>query len=79
LTLRAGETAKYLKEKQHTLLILDKDAKDENGNPSETLAKYAPYTPPELLIIAPPNKLLSREKMPPTSAEFLSAVQAKGG
>lgn len=79
IELRAGDAAKYLKEKQHSLLILDKDAKDESGNPAEPLAKFAPFTPPELLIIAPPNKLLSRQKMPATSADFLAAVKAKGG
>ena len=77
--LRAGETAKYLKEKKHTLEILDQNGKDENGQPAAELVKYQPFSPPELFIIAPPDKLLSRQKLPPNPAELLAAVKANGG
>lgn len=70
--LRAGEPAKYFKEKGHTLVILDKD---EVGSYS----KFAPFSTPELLIISPPDTLLHREKLPDTAEGVLSVLKANGG
>jgi hypothetical protein len=77
--LRAGKGHEYLKSKGHTLRVADVDDKDENGNPDKELAKYAPYKDRELLIIAPPNKLLSRQPLPDTTDGVISALKSKGG
>lgn len=76
--LRTGESAKYLAAKGHSLLILDDDSKDENGQPSPVLAKFAPFAVPELLIIAG-DKAIHREKCPATADAVLAVLKAKGG
>lgn len=79
--LRDGEPSKYITEHKHSLLILDDDGKDENGQPSPFLAKFAPYKVPELLILSPPDKLLHREPLPadPKADAVLAALKANGG
>lgn len=76
--LRTGEPAKYIAAKGHSLLILDDDSKDENGQPSPVLAKFAPFAVPELLIIAG-DKAIHREKCPATADGVLAVLKAKGG
>lgn len=71
--LRTGPHADYLKSKGHSLLILD----DELNQPA--LTPYRPFATPELLIVAPPSKLLSRSPLPATASEVMAAIKAKGG
>lgn len=40
VNLRTGEAAKYLKEKSHSLSVVDPDAKDKEGNASAELAPW---------------------------------------
>lgn len=77
--LRTGAHAEYLKTKGHTLRILDDDAVNENGQPVAELAKYKPFTIPELLIIAPPDKLLHRGPLPATAEAVIETLKANGG
>ena len=73
IALRDGPAADYLKSKSHNLLILDND--------DSAVAKFAPWdnSKPELLIVAPPDKLLSREPLPPTANAVLSSLKSHGG
>lgn len=69
--LRTGAADKYLAEKKHTLSILD----DE-----EAMKAYAPYKQAgELLIIAPPDKLLYRGDVPATADAVLAKLKEHGG
>lgn len=79
--IRAGESGKYIAEKKHHALILDKDSKDGNGQPLPLLAKYAPYDVPELLILSPAGSALHREKLPvePKAADVLATLKKNGG
>lgn len=78
--LRAGEPAKYLKEKGHSLTVLDKDAVGPDGQPSPAVTKHQPYgSLPELLIVAPPGKVLWRGPLPATSAGVLEVLKGHGG
>lgn len=70
---------KYFAEKGHKLTILDDEAKDPDGSASDFLDKFKPLAPPELLIIAPPDKLLSRQKLPADAAGVLTVLKANGG
>lgn len=77
--LRTGTHAEYLKTKGHSLRILDDDAVNENGQPVAELAKYKPFSIPELLIISPPDKLLHRGPLPKTADEVMSRLKEHGG
>lgn len=77
--LRTGTAAQYLAEKKHTLTILDDEATDADGKPAPLLEQFKPYTVPELLIIAPPNKVLKREPLPASADGVLSSLKANGG
>jgi len=76
VSLRHGENAKTLSDAGHSLLVLDKDTKDENKQPHPLLARFAPYTPPELVIAdKSATKLISRRPLPKSAAELLEAVR----
>lgn len=77
--LRAGAHADYLKSKGHSLLILDDDAVNEAGQPLPLLAKFKPYSVPELLIVSPPDRLIHREPLPASADAVMAAIKAKGG
>lgn len=76
VSLRHGDNAKTLADAGHSLLVLDKDTKDENKQPHPLLTRFAPYTPPELVIAdKAATKLISRRPLPKTAAEVLEAVR----
>jgi hypothetical protein len=88
--LRTGEAAKYLKEKGHTLLILDDDAKDQNDQPSPVVAHWKPHlegvTLPAIVIGSDATNpaagsLIHRQSLPPeaTPASTLEILKANGG
>lgn len=84
--LRNGEAAAYFKDKEHSLLILDKDAKDKDGNPSpvvkEWLGQIGDMPLPVLVIYEPKSrKLLIKESLAKdaTVDTILAALKAKGG
>lgn len=77
--LRVGAHADYLKSKGHQLLILDDDAKNENGQPVKALEPFKPFTVPEILIVEPPSKVLARQKLPETADEVMTLLKANGG
>lgn len=78
--LRDGAPAAYLKEKGHTLQILDKDAKGPDGQPVPAVTRWQPYSSlPELLIVAPPEKLLHRAPLPGNADGVLQLLKQHGG
>ena len=78
--LRDGASAAYLKEKGHSLLILDKDSIGPDGSPATVVEKWKPFNQlPELLIISPPDKLLHRGKLPESADGVLQILNANGG
>lgn len=73
--LRTGPNHAYLASKSHPEpKILDKETP---GAPE--LAKFGPLNPPELLIIAPPDRVLSRAPLPATADEVIAQLKAQGG
>lgn len=72
--LRTGPHADYLKSKGHTLTILDQHTPN-----SPEIAKWQPFTPPELLIIKS-GELLKREPLKQIDANaVMSTLKANGG
>ena len=72
LKLQAGAQSKYLADKQHTLKAIDAD------KPDPMLPKFAPYQGAEVLVIAPPDKLLVREKFT-TADSAIELLKRNGG
>lgn len=70
VALRDGPAKDYFKGR---LLILDND--------DPAISKFGPFddAKPELLVISPPDKLLSRQPVPATADEVVAAFKAKGG
>src|SRR5262249_17322013 len=84
--LRAGTQAAYLKQQGHTLSILDKDEKDESGQPSKTAQAWAPMFAgmalPAVFVIDPKsNTLIHKESIPQTATadSVIAIVKANGG
>jgi hypothetical protein len=75
--LRIGAHEAYLRDKQHTLDVLDDDKVGPDGQPPALLAKCKPYAMPEVLVIAPPDKLLARQ--PFTTANAAMDLLKKNG
>ena len=81
VALRNGEPAAYLKAKGHGLLILDDDAKGPDGQPSATVAKFAPFPVLPVLIVSDPatDKVTLREPLPKDAAGVLDLIKKGGG
>ena len=73
--LRLGDRAKWIKDRDITLQVLDDDSIEADGSPAIVLKRFAPYQLPELLILdATAMKCLNRQKLPATSDEVLKAL-----
>lgn len=84
--LRNPPHSDYLKEKGHTLLILDADAEDENGRPSPAVEVWKPVIVgvkmPALVIYDPASKKIldKRSIVPEDGADaIIGFLKAKGG
>lgn len=82
--LRAGANASYLASKGHTLLILDDEAADQNGQPNETVAALLPLnsTLPALFILdAGDGRPLHNETLSAsaTAADVMGILREHGG
>lgn len=84
VALRTGPTQQYVASKGHQLLILDKDSKDENGQPPATLAKAMQATQgkplPQLVIIdQATGAVLSAEPLGSNADYVVEALKKAGG
>lgn len=82
--LRAGDAAKYLAEKGHTLTILDDDASNPDGKPAEVLEKYrADFTNvglPCVLVVHPESgRVMGAAKLPETADGVIELLRQHGG
>lgn len=78
--LRAGEPAKYLKEKGHKLLILDDDSLDENGQPPKLLTTLLALNPPlPSLFVLNGDAVLHQGPLPASADEVLNIIKRNGG
>jgi len=83
--LRAGAAADYLAKQKHSLLILDDDSKDANGEPSAVLKqwreKYATVKLPAVLIVAKSGAVLHADTLKDgaTADNIVELVRAKEG
>lgn len=78
--LRVPPAADFFKAGKHTVSINDPQDKDENGKTPVLLEKFQPYQPTgELLLVAPPDKLIHRQPLPATAQEVVDVVKSKGG
>lgn len=76
VSLRHGDLAKQLADAGHTLMVLDQHTKDENKQPHPLLTRFAPYTPPELIIAdKTATRLISRRPLPKTAVEIVEAAR----
>jgi hypothetical protein len=81
--LRAGESAKYLADKKHELLILDDDASTPDGKAVELLDKhrdaFAATGLPCVLVIHPDGRVLGAAKLPQTADGVIEFLRQHGG
>lgn len=84
--LRDGDPETYLKDKGHTLFILDVDTPDQNGNKAAIIQKYAEDLAGSvlpLLVIKDPKtgKTLLKEHLPneTEASVVMSKLKANGG
>lgn len=73
--LRSGAAHEWLEQEGHRLLVVDKDARDETGDPPEWLARHAPYDVPEVLVLdVAGERLLHRARAPPGAEDVLKLL-----
>lgn len=88
--LRAGESSAYFAKHGHSFIVLDIDAKDENGKPLDLIQRIKPTIANKslpVLIVADKTKegrvgnVLSCEsiKAAPLAADVVAAVKKSGG
>lgn len=83
--LRAGTAADYLAKQKHTLLILDDDSKDANGEPSSVLKqwreKYSAVKLPVLLIVGKSGTVLHADTLKDgaTADNIVELIRTKEG
>jgi hypothetical protein len=82
--LRVGVAAEYLSAKGHKLVILDKDAVDESGQPSPYVAEWLKIMagiplPAMAQVDAKTQTVVDKRALPGTADEFLEAVRKAGG
>lgn len=84
--IQGGPQAAYMKEKGHTLSLLQTDDKNEHGQSPKAVEAWRPFyadlKSPVLLIIDPATKtLLHREALTPTATadSIVATVKGKGG
>lgn len=83
--LRTGDADKYFASKNHTLLALDVNAKDGDGNPAKPLVKWQKgfdgLTLPVLVIGTPAGKIAHKQALnvDATADQVLAIIKAKGG
>jgi len=81
-SLRIGDFAKYIKEKNHTLLVLD--PVDENGQTPPGIEQWKEYigTLPYMIMVdtsGTSNKIVWKGEVPKTSQEVLDLLKKNGG
>lgn len=86
VALRTGANSDYLKAKKHSLLILDDDSVDKDGNPSPALQVVRPQltglTMPVLFVVDPQSKaIVHKQSLPATATadEVMAILKAHGG
>jgi hypothetical protein len=82
VALRAGAAAKYLKEKGHSLFILDDDSVDESGKPSPVLEKWRPVFKDIVLpalIVSNKDAVLKVMPCPANPDDVLLEIKKTGG
>lgn len=86
VALRSGPQADYLRQKGHTLHILDDDSVDQNGRPSPIVEAWRPHiagmTLPLLIVIDPATSTpLLKEFIAPTATaeQIVARVKEYGG
>ena len=84
LELRAGDPAKYLKEKAHTLVVLDDEQKGADKNPDPLVEALRPLFEttglPATFVMDPETwKVYGQFKLPATGPEWLDALKKSGG
>jgi hypothetical protein len=70
MNLRQGATQKAMQAKGHKVVILDKDSVDADGKPTAILAKYGPFTVPEVVFITASGKAAMRMPLPASADEI---------
>jgi hypothetical protein len=83
--LRSGPVADELKANGYQLVVLDDDAKNQDGQPVPQLVKFGVYSKIDndrriLLYTKPPDTLVGQEDLPPdvTADSVLAAIKARG-
>lgn len=83
-SLQAGKAREYLKSKGHSAFVLDDDAVNSDGQPSELVAKWKAFLDvplPAVAILDEKGALLFKISLAEgaTADEIISWVKAKGG